>query len=271
MNTLNKTAKKSSSWSYAEKGFEEILHDLRSNTPEMTSQAGLINESLGKMVWHLVRKNSSGQEYDFAYKINPPKTPWRYIFKHSLAVREAVNYMMFEELDIPVAHVLAVGDIRKFFMLKSSFIATSYISDSLDGRKFMPGGEMRSEIALRKEYTLKHFALLAKIHDNMIFHKAFHPRNLLWRQNNGNMEVFWIDVARCRKTKASAMKRAVLVDIHTFFRDMQPTENELKEAVVFYLSCRKNGGYPGGAECLLKDLYAFKRRLFSKKRYKICE
>ena len=188
MTELKKVHSFFASWNYVEKGFEDILCDLRSDTPEMSAKAGLINESSGKKVWHLVRKNRNGIAYDFAYKINPGKTPWRYIFKSSLAAREAENYMMFEQLNIPTAHVLAAGDIRKNFILKENFIATRFIGGSHDGRIFMPGGEMRAETELRKEFTCKHLSLLAEIHDNMIFHKAFHPRNLLWRNSGNGME-----------------------------------------------------------------------------------
>ena len=132
-------------------------------------------------------------------------------------------------------------------------------------------GEMRAETELRKEFTCKHLSLLAEIHDNMIFHKAFHPRNLLWRNSGNGMEIFWIDVARCRRVKSWAMKRAILVDIHTFFRDMRPPESELRECVAYYLAQRRNGTYPGGADALIQDVFGFRRRLFSKKRYIVCE
>ena len=270
MNFSVKKAKFFSSWHYSENGFEEILSQLLENPPEMSVSAGLLNESSGKMVWRLKAANSAGQEYDFAYKINPRKTPWRYIFKPSLAAREAHNYTMFRELGLPVANVLAVGDKRSFFLLQSSFIATSFLKGTFDGRVFMPLGEMRSETELRRKYSMRNFELLAEIHDNGIFHKAFHPRNMLWRNDNKTFEVFLIDVARCRKVNAGKMKRAVLVDIHTFARDMKTSETELDELLKHYLSCRRNGTYPGGFDALKRDLFGFKRRLFSKKRYVIC-
>lgn len=268
---LKKSESRLFSWNWKEQGFEEILSSLRTKRPEMTESAGLINESSGKMVWRLQMRNSDGKEYDFAYKINPGKTPWRYILKPSLAMREALNYRMFEDMGLPVAHLLAVGDLRKSFILKENYIATAFVGESLDGRCFMPGGSMQDDEALRFEFTLRNIELLAKIHDRKVFHKAFHPRNLLWKGSAGNMQVFWIDVARCRPvTRFMSMRRAVLVDLHTFFRDMQPRKKELERIVEHYLSCRQNGSYPGGASALIDDLYNFKRRLFSKKRYTVC-
>lgn len=270
MKNLLKAESRFSSWYYAEDGFEDILEDLRSKTPEMSKAAGLINESSGKMVWHLDRKNGD-RSYDFAYKINPAKTPWRYIFSPSLAMREALNYRLFERLGVPVARLLAVGDIRKFFILYENFIATEYIPDTSDGRVFMPGGEMRGRTELLREYTRLNLAELAKIHDNGVFHKAFHPRNLLWKTVDGKVSVFWIDVARCRKVSPRKMTRAVLVDLHTYFRDMKLTYEELDEFAGFYLKQRKNGTYPGGKDALINALFKFRRRMFSKKRYTITE
>ena len=145
MKKLKKSENRLLSWSWAEEGFEEILTSIRSSRPEMSEAAGLINESAGKMVWRLKRRNSDGKEYDFAYKINPGKTPWRYIFKPSLAMREALNYRMFENMGIPVAHLLAVGDLRRIFLLKENYIATTFVGESLDGRCFMPGGSMQDD------------------------------------------------------------------------------------------------------------------------------
>ena len=268
MKNFNGAESRFSSWSYAEKGFEDILSELRSGTPAMSKSAGLINESSGKMVWRLAR-SANGREYDFAYKINPRKTPWRYIFSPSLAVREAENYCMFEAMGLPVAHVLAVGDVRKFFILKENFIATTYIPGTRDGREFMPGGAFRENDDLLREYTRQNFLLLARIHDNNVFHKAFHPRNLLWRENDGKLEVFWIDVARCRKVGKRRMDRAVLVDLHTYFRDMKLTYEELEEYVGYYLANRCNGTYTGGKTALINALFKFRRRMFSRKRYTI--
>lgn len=263
--SLKKKERRFSSWEYAEPGFEEIFHALCTDPPDMTKDAGLINESSGKCVWHLCRGG-----YDFAFKINPGKTPWRYILSPSLAAREALNYQRFTALGLPTAQLLGVADERKCFILKKSYIATAFIEDTQDGRLFMPGGAFFADTARKADFTEQNMALLAKAHDARIFHKAFHPRNLLWRDaTDGRLEIFWIDVARCRNAAESAMPRAILVDLHTFFRDMRMTRHELEQAVSIYLAARKNGSYPGGKDALIRDLFHFKRRLFSRKRYKI--
>ena len=109
--------------------------------------------------------------------------------------------------------------------------------------------------------------LLAKLHHANIFHKAFHPRNLLWRNTGKDMEIFWIDVARCRPVSVRAMKRAVLIDLHTFFRDMKLPQNQTFELLEHYKSFAPAQYLPGTTEELLEKLVNFRRRLFSRKKY----
>lgn len=254
-----------SSWSYTVPGFEKIFHTFCTTPPGMTKSEGLLNESSGKYVWHLCQGG-----YDFAFKINPGKTPWRYIFSPSLAAREALNYQKFAALGLPTAQLLGVADQRNFFILKKSFIATGFLTGTQDGRLFMPGNPLYTDSVKKAEFTKQNMEHLATAHDARIYHKAFHPRNLLWRdEENNKMQTFWIDVARCRSVSMSAMPRAILVDLHTFFRDMRMTCGEMEQAVTTYLAARKNGTYPGGKEQLIHDLFHFKRRIFSRKKYKI--
>lgn len=271
MAQLDRCERRFASWEFAVPGFAGILRELLCSPPPARKEEGLINVSSGKYVWHLRRRNDDAEEFDFAWKTNPGKTPWRYILRPSLTTREARNYLRFAALGVPTPRVLAAGDIRVGFILKQCFIATAFVPGSDDGRAFMPGGARREETALKLEFCRKNLKLLAGIHDAGIFHKAFHPRNLLWRGGAGAVEVFWIDVARCRPVPARKLPRAVLVDLHVFFRDMRLRAAELAELAEFYLSCRKSGGYPGGRERLIADLYGFRRRRTSRKRYILTE
>ena len=184
-----------------------------------------------------------------------------------MTAREIRNYKRFRDLGIPVPRVFGGGDVRRWLILRETFMATEFIPDSADGRLFMPGGALNGDTPLKLIYCRKHLALLAKIHDHRIFHKAFHPRNLLWRGQGNDMEVFWIDVARCREAGTASMPRAVVVDLHTFFRDMRLTRAETAELLEYYLSCRTQGAVPADAASLLDSLIHFRRRLFSSKKY----
>ena len=259
-----------SSWYICEKEFAPILENLRHSPLPPTQENGLIYESSGKYVWQL-EFFRNGRQITTAYKTNPGTPPWRYIFNSSLTIREMRNYCRFEELNIPVAKVIAAGDERKNFILQESFIATEFLHNSRDGRVFMPGGSFREDQKRRHQFCRLNLKLLAQLHNNQIFHKAFHPRNLLWRDSTpGNdMEVFWIDVDRCRKVFPCFMRRAIIVDLHTFFRDMLLSCTETMELIQYYTTLAPQQYLPGTAEEILQQLIHFRRRAFSQKRYKI--
>lgn len=254
------------SWQLAEPGFEGILKELRETPPPPAEEEGLIYTSSGKRVWHL-RRESGGKVYDFAYKTNPGKG-LRYITNSSLPVRETRNYLLLEGLGIPVPRILAVGDARSFFILKETFLATEFIADTRDGMDFTPGGPLYADTEKKMEFCRLHLEQLAKIHNANVFHKSYHPRNLLWREREGKMEIFLIDVPRCRRERPSGMFRAAVTDLHSFFRDMRLPRAQTAELIAHYLQFRTPGTAPT-AEEVLDALIHFRRRPFSRKKYKL--
>ena len=253
------------SWKWTQPAFASILEELRSNPPDATPEAGLINVSSGKYVWHL-NKSIDGQNYDFAYKTQHCSKHIRYLLQSSLSAREAKNYMHFAEIGIPTPKVLAVGDVRSFFFIKETFIATEFISDSHDGRIFMPNGAMSDDIDRKMEFSRRHLKCLAIAHDHNFFHKAFHPRNLLWRETSGDMEVFWIDVARCRKVPQWKMPKAILWDFYSFLLDMQLNREQAHSLMEHYLANRTCGFIPSSANEMMAKIERFKQHLFEKRR-----
>lgn len=255
-----------SSWRTAVSGFADVLVRLRKHPLSEDSAHRKINESNGKIVWHC-----RDGTFDFAYKTQAGKKPWRYLFQDSLPVRECRHYRMLEKLGFPIPDALAVGDTRICGILRESFLVTGFLEDTCDGRIFMPGGKFHTgQESLRHAYCEGHLKLLALAHDNGLFHKAFHPRNLLFRQrgNSTTLEFFWIDVARLRKMNCFNAHRAVIVDLHTFFRDMLLSKQETLALLRVYTAARKRGNIPS-AEQILRNLVSFKRHLFSKKRYRL--
>ena len=268
LKALNRAEKRFSSWFIADREFAPLLEDLRNAPPPATAEAGLIYTSAGKYVWKLECPASRGKTV-IAYKTNPGKTPWRYILKSSLTVREVRNYLRFEKLGIPVAPVIAVGDDRKNFILKETFIITGFVTDTADGLQFMEGGKFHSDTENKLIFCKLNLELLARLHHASIFHKAFHPRNLLWRNTGREMEIFWIDVARCRIVSRRQMFYAVIQDLHTFFSDMRLTRTQTAELLEYYCTLAPKQYLPGTAQELLDKLIHFRRRLFSKKKYKL--
>ncbi len=252
------------SWNASLPAFSSVLAFLRSGKMKEDENHVLINYSNGKYVYH-----GKDAGFEYAYKTQNGKTFWRYIFQHSLPLRECYHYEILERLGIPVPQVLAVGDTRKFFVLKESFLITSFLKDTFDGRIFMEGGKYRNgHENLCFAYCRKNLLYLAKLHDAGFFHKAAHPRNFLFRETGkeGEVEVFWIDVARLRKSYCR--KRAVVMDLHTFFRDMLLPEENVLQLLKIYMEKVEKKVFPSEKE-LFEALLHFKRRPFSKKKYQI--
>ena len=264
---LDRTESRFRSWQLAEPGFEGILKELREDPPPPTAEGGMIYTSSGKRVWHL-RRDSGEKVYDFAYKTNPGKARLRYIINSSLPVREVRNYLLMESLGIPVAHVLAVGDERRWFVLRETFLVTEFLADTRDGRDFDPRGPLYADMERKMEFCRLHLEQLAKIHNASVFHKSYHPRNLLWRERGGKMEIFLIDVPRCKREPRFRMFRAAVVDLHSFFRDLLLPRARVEELIAHYLKFRTQDSAPK-AEELLDALIHFRRRPFSRRKYRL--
>lgn len=253
LDELNRKAKFFSSWSASLPEFQPVLDELRRNPPARAAEAGLINVSSGKYVWRL---RLGG--FDFAYKSQDGKKPWRYWLRPSLPLRETRNYQRFAALGLPVPRVLAVGDTRKFFQLRESFIITEFIPDTKDGRALMPGGAAHADAGLRRQFAARALAMLATLHQAEIFHKAFHPRNILWRPGAAGPELFLIDIARCRGMSPAARQWETVFDLHTFFKDMRFSRQETSELLAAYRDAR--AAAPWTAEELRNALFTFRRR-----------
>jgi len=206
-------------------GFREQLKYLRRH-PELRRSADKLSDRAGKQVWKIVLPQELGGAA-VALKFCRGKKPWRYIFDLSPSAREWRNYRALYELGIPAAEVLAYGEKRYFGILYRSFIVTRYIEGTRNGTDFMPGGALRDDVAMRRRFCELVAPQLAKLHRHRFFHKALHPRNVLWRgATTEDMEIFFIDLARGRIcTEEEELRRAVLFDLYTPLRDLElPTE-----------------------------------------------
>ena len=252
------------SWSSAVPGFEKILSRIREAGFEDSPECARINYNSGKTVW---RCQTGG--FDFAYKIQEGKKPWRYFFRSSLPVRECKNYRILAQLDIKVPDVLAVGDVRKFFKLKESFLVTSFLQETRDGNIFRPGREFyRGAEELKRAFCEEAMRTIAAFHSKGYYHKAFHARNLLFRgENAAELELFWIDVARPRKNSLFFRKRHEINDLHVFFRDMVLPRSEVLDLLKIYAAGRQDKKL--SAEKLFNDIVKFRRRLIVNSRFMV--
>lgn len=209
-------------------GFEQALAYLKQH-PELRGETNLLTNHSGKLVWKIQLPDGFGGGA-VAWKLCKGKVPHRYIINLSHPAREWRNYQAIERLGIPAGQVLAFGETRKYgWKLVESFIVTKFIEDTRDGRDFMPGGKLRQDAAMRRRFCALLAPEIAKMHKRGFFHKALHPRNILYSGNSPEtMKIFFIDVARCRIRFRFQMPRVILFDLYTPLLDLQlPTEESL--------------------------------------------
>ena len=215
-------------------GFREQLEFLERH-PELRGDAGKLSDRAGKLVWKIELPVELGGA-TVALKFCEGKAPWRYILNLSHPAREWRNYQALYKLGVPAAEVLAYGESRRGWKIENSFIVTRFLEGSRDGRDFMPGGKLRDDAGMRRRFCELLAPQLAKLHRHGFFHKALHPRNVLYRgATPEEMEIFFIDVARCRIRFRSLMKGAILFDLYTPLRDLELPTEESREFLAGYL------------------------------------
>ena len=240
-------------------GFEKAMAYIEQH-PELRNEDALLSRTGGKEVWKMPLPPEAGG-VTAVYKICHGKKPWRYWFGLSLPAREFRNYQVLYQLGVPAAKVLAIGEKRIFCHLLESFIITEFLPDTQDGRAFMPGGAFREDRKLRETFWRINLPILAKLHKINFFHKAIHPRNILWRlRDDSSMEVFWIDVARCRIVFPFRMKRAIAFDLYTILSDMRVPAEEGQRMLAWYLEHNPTCGYT--LESLCAAMRNFHRHCF---------
>ena len=215
-------------------GFEEALEYLKRHD-DLRNEASLLTNSSGKLVWRIPLPDEFGGG-SVAWKFCEGKTPWRYIINLSHPAREWRNYRAISGLGIPCGEVLAFGEERKYgWKLENSFIVTRFIEGTRNGCDFMPGGPRRDDVAMRKRFCALIAPEIAKMHRHGFYHKALHARNILWRGDTPEtMEIFFIDVARCRIRFGFALPWVIRFDLYTPLRDLELPADESVEFLRLY-------------------------------------
>ena len=213
-------------------GFEEDLAWIRAN-PEARNAGNLLTDSSGKQVWRIELPGGRGA---VAYKHCGEKAFNRYILHLSHPGREWRNYQAIARMGIPAGKALAFGETRPhFWRLESSFIITRFIENTRNGCDFMPGGRLRDDAAMRRRFCELIAPHIATMHRHGFFHKALHPRNILYRGGTPEtMEIFFIDVARCKTRFLWTMKWFLLFDLYTPLNDLKLPADESRAFLKLY-------------------------------------
>lgn len=247
------------SWQYVDDSCPEDIKALLSG-----SRSGLRPDSKYQVIWLtrnkyvLLLESVSGRKFVYKAPLRI-KNFIKYCLRPGPYGREAVNYECIRNMGIPVADLLAAGETRKFFKLQSGFIVTAFAEGFSDGRDFMPGGCMRQEKELLREFTERNFRLLAVLHNNNCIHKGFTPANILYRKRleadgAGNwLDIKWIDLASCRRVMPLQNKKVLQArDLSLFFYYLDCGREEKLRYLEIY--CREMNSCRTTPEELLKRI-----------------
>lgn len=231
------------SWEYVKEGF---LPELK-----LLEEKGLLSETgPGEMIWetkskYVLKVPLSTGGFAVVKKYRRISKPAKFLLRLSPCGLEACNFGRFEKLAIPLPELLAVGETREFFRLKTAFIITRFAEGFLDGRAFAPQGKFRENSALRKEFLRRNVMELAQLHDARILHRGFTPANLMWKERavpddkGHRLELLWIDLASCRKRPYFIINALCAGELEMLFAPLELTRELREELIVLYCGTRK--------------------------------
>lgn len=232
------------SWDWASEEFTEGADWILKHPHEIRSGVYL-SDTPSKEVWRITIPNGLGDcEVVIKYYLEPVPS-WTSIGNRSIAVNEALNYAALDGLGIPVAKLLACGEVRKFGKLESSYIVTRFIDNSIDGSALMPTGYLAEDIPLKMAFCRKALEIIARAHVCGFVHSAFHPNKILLDKNASfdSQKLTLIDVTRGGFNKALSMRAAIAIDLATFFIDLRLDANDIENLCDHYLQFNTTSGF----------------------------
>jgi tRNA A-37 threonylcarbamoyl transferase component Bud32 len=222
-----------SSWHWNREDFAEQWNCILKEENGSDASAGTFYKTRFKGVRLLTVPSADGG-YRVAFKTYQDKRFLRYLFRPSLAAREAMGFDAAASLGIPVVDYLALGEERCCLKLVSSYFVTRYEENAETFLYFKEHPEQRADLMkLLKENIVR----LAKMHVAGFIHGGAHPRNFLWHRNgDGTIRTVWIDLASVRRMTPSNRKwwKYILTDLTDFSEVFRLTQSELDELMAEY-------------------------------------
>ena len=231
------------SWDWASDDFTDGAAWIRKHPHEV--RAGLyLSDTPNKEVWRItIPEIHGGGEVVIKYYLEATPS-WFGLGRRSIAVNEVLNYATLEGLGIPVAKPLACGEVRHFGRLKSSYIVTRFINNSIDGSALMPTGYLTEEKELKLAFARKALEIIARAHVCGFVHSAFHPYKILMDKDDPcNSQLTLIDITKGGFNKTLSMRAASAIDLATFFIDLRLDAENIENLCDHYLKFNTTSGF----------------------------
>ncbi len=158
--------------------------------------------------------SADGSAFYFKRYICPFQRGIQFWMRPGKGAVEVWAYRQLQELGIPTLDIVAFGEERKLGVLKSNFLISRAVPDSLDLDRFaLNSWYQMPEPARRQAYNEIADRLLAQTraaHRARFFHHDLKWRNILVRKQGDHYSTVWIDAPRASKMWLRQSRGAVV-------------------------------------------------------------
>jgi len=219
-------------WSYVSPEFESGYAWFLKNKDHVEKE--VIWKTRHKRVYKIAIPMEYGGGF-IAYKAYNEQRLIRYFLRYSLAYREGQGFVIAENLGIPAIKVLAFGEKRFGFWLRSAFFISRFAEGYQSGSALVHASMSAAEKALLDVFIRKNLQYLAYLHNAGYLHGGAHYDNFMWKLNAaGEMSVLWLDLATVKEFTAPEREEAILKDLRMFLRCFDLSGKEIKEYAEYY-------------------------------------
>jgi len=151
------------------------------------------------------------------YRLVDRADRWTHFFRVSKARREAEMALLLREKGLPTAEPLILGERYRRGMLQESYLISREIEGGQPLDKFFLAQGGRPDPSLERDLSLKLARLTSRLHEAGIYHRDYHPGNLLLAQG----KIFLIDLHHVKTQRAKLpIRRRInnLVQLNIFFQ-----------------------------------------------------
>ncbi|MEC9341294.1 MAG: lipopolysaccharide kinase InaA family protein [Pseudomonadota bacterium] len=125
---------------------------------------------------------------------------WRYLLRHSKALREARGTSAMGRVGVASAEVLAFGEWRQFGLLRAAFLVTRELPDTVDLREWAvhqaPGLPRPQLERIARQLGGAVVDEVRRLHRAGLAHRDLKWRNILVREEAGRWRCWFIDCPR---------------------------------------------------------------------------
>lgn len=223
-------------WVHSTPEFLDLAQKLL-HSPELATNSGnIIWQTDRNTVWHTQLHGQNGL-FDVVYKSRPGRYRVNRCISASAMVRDAINLLAISSLGFPTTQLLAVGENRTLTHWHYAFIVTRFAEDFKQVSEILPNASYANHPWIQEAVIKESLRALANLHRHAIYHKAFKPYNIMWKESGEKaIELCLFDFETSRAILLEPFENYMIRDLFDFFRSFKFSEDALLHWVTFYLS-----------------------------------